>query len=321
MTAIRRGARLGLDRLHDLGEERVGDVGDGDPDGRVATAAEGHGQHVGHVVQVASGRLDALADALGDVVVAPQDARDRLGAHPGPLGHVAHRGHAHPPGLRSLGRRRGEPARGRTAQRYDDPLSQEVGGQQGVGLEVRDQRRLIVRTRRARRVGSRGPGRPRLGEVSRRGPRSHPARRLVGGHPQPDQRRLAPGGLDPAPQRHPRPGVTTLGGEGGDRHDPEPDPHVVEHQVDEGRVARLARERDQGRVVEVVGADQAPTTCVIGRVAVSRSRRAAARRWASTAPTVDLPEPGGPHTSSTAGRGRGGRGELVVSGGVGTSGT
>ncbi len=94
-----------LDRARDRREERVDDVGHGDADHRRPTRAERRGQGVGHVVELAHGRLDQGAGVGQHVRVVVEDARHGLRAHPGALGDVAHRGHETPPGCGRVGLR------------------------------------------------------------------------------------------------------------------------------------------------------------------------------------------------------------------------
>jgi hypothetical protein len=89
-------ACLALDCADDAGEERVGHAGHRNADRGVASATEGDGEHVRHVLEVFDRPLDPFADVGGDIAVVVDDARDRLGAHPRPVGNVAHGRHRAP---------------------------------------------------------------------------------------------------------------------------------------------------------------------------------------------------------------------------------
>jgi hypothetical protein len=112
-------ARLVLDGANDACEERVGHAGHRHTDSGVATRPEGNREHVGHVLQIDDRSLDPFADVRGHVAVVVDHARDGLGAHPRPVGNVAH------------GRHRAS-FRGRSAVSMS-PMSDRMGGFSDTG--------------------------------------------------------------------------------------------------------------------------------------------------------------------------------------------
>jgi hypothetical protein len=73
----------------DLGEDRVGDVGDGEADREGPAPAESLGEDVRAVAEVVDGREDDLAHAGADVGVLGEDARDRRDGDARAVGHLA----------------------------------------------------------------------------------------------------------------------------------------------------------------------------------------------------------------------------------------